>query len=137
MTINDETEFNGPIERLFARKSEQVVLTSREAALLKEAKRRIFERQRRDSAFANNRLFYAPDWDIMLGLFVAHLEGDELTIADACSLSISVKTQTALRFLRALEQEGLVENFGPNEEATNAAVHLTPKAFELMGLSLS
>jgi hypothetical protein len=54
------------------------------------------------------RLFIDPDWEIMLRLFAAELDGSSTRTADLLSSITTVPTSTLLRFLRVLEDDARV-----------------------------
>ena len=60
-------------------------------------RRRVF----RDAVFSN------PGWDILLDLFLAGADGHPLTVKAAC-LAATVSKTTGLRYLRRLDELGLV-----------------------------
>jgi DNA-binding MarR family transcriptional regulator len=64
-------------------------------------------RRRRDGLFAAG-LFGEPAWDILLDLFAADADGEEVTVSSACAAAAAPKT-TALRYIGRLERIGLVE----------------------------
>lgn len=53
-------------------------------------------------------LFADPAWDMMLDLFVRHVDGKVTSVSSACLGSAAPQT-TALRYLQALLSDGLVE----------------------------
>ena len=83
-------------------------------------------RQQRASYFAAD-LFADPAWDIMLDLFEAELEQRRVSISSAC-IGARVPTTTGLRWLRTLEQNGLVSRREDPLDRRRIFVELTPAA---------
>ncbi len=52
-------------------------------------------------------LFQDPAWDILLELYLAHGRGEALSVSAAC-VSAAVPATTALRYIRVLEERGMV-----------------------------
>lgn len=74
------------------------------------------ERRRRDAIFATAGLFGEPAWDMLLDIFVMHMNGKRISITSAC-IGACVPASTALRWLTILEQSGFVER---EDDATDA-----------------
>ena len=53
-------------------------------------------------------IFADPAWDIMLDLFAADLEQRRVSVSSAC-LAAAVPPTTALRWLKKLEEEQLIQ----------------------------
>ena len=83
-------------------------------------------RQQRASYFAAD-LFADPAWDIMLDLFEAELEQRRVSISSAC-IGARVPTTTGLRWLRTLEENGLVSRREDPLDRRRIFVELTPAA---------
>jgi hypothetical protein len=64
-------------------------------------------RESRRSLFGPN-LFSDPDWEIMLRVFAAELDGSSVRTADLIAGINSVPTSTLLRFVRVLEDDGRI-----------------------------
>jgi hypothetical protein len=136
MTIRDKPEATEPKESHinWMRNPEDEAQSN--SKLLAEAKRRINERKKRDATFGKGLFFGEPDWDILLGLFVAELEKSELSISEACSLAAGVRHQTAIRLLRAMAQRDLIEDFGSSNNAVTAPIRLTQRALKLLDATM-
>lgn len=67
----------------------------------------IQERRLRDKFFSNS-LFADPAWDMLLHLYAAYLKQDKTTTTNLCRAAATPHT-TALRWIGALETEGLVK----------------------------
>lgn len=89
-------------------------------------------RQLRTAAFSPvRRLFHDPAWDLILGLFIAHEEGVPVTIGEAAMLA-GLKADAGERWVRALQEEGLVKDW-PSEDATAVrSIGLTSQAVAMM-----
>lgn len=60
-------------------------------------------------------LFQDPAWDLLLDLYIAHVERREVAVTSAC-IAANVPPTTALRWISALVQRGLVERASdPND----------------------
>lgn len=84
----------------------------RELALL--AREMINERRARDRMLGSS-LFGEPAWEILLDLFVSQVEGQKVSVSNACDASEAPST-TGLRYLASLTRAGLVDRYdGPND----------------------
>jgi DNA-binding MarR family transcriptional regulator len=63
--------------------------------------------RRRRGKFFDAELFADPAWDILLELYAAHVAQRRATVSDVC-LGASVPATTALRWIKTLEQKGLI-----------------------------
>lgn len=77
-----------------------------EESALTAAKQILAVRRSREKMFGTD-LFSDPVWYILLELFVAHLEREDVTVGNAC-LAASVPTTSALRWCQELQERGLV-----------------------------
>ena len=57
--------------------------------------------------FFKESLFSDPAWDILLDLFIAHTDGGRRTVSTV-GLAGNIPQTTALRWINALEREGLI-----------------------------
>jgi DNA-binding MarR family transcriptional regulator len=81
--------------------------------------------------FFKAELFADPAWDMLLDLYRAELEQYRVSITSLCTAS-GVPTSTALRWLRALEQEGLITRRQDPLDGRRTFVALTSAAVEAM-----
>ncbi len=88
-------------------------------------------RRRRDKIFATETLFGEPAWDILLDLFVAAKEGRRVSVMSAC-IGAAVPSTTALRWISALEREGLLTREDDPDDARRTYVLLTPAGYTAM-----
>ena len=93
---------------------------------------RTLYRQRRLRArhFAGS-LFAEPMWDMLLDLFVADCERRRCTVKSVC-IGADVPTSTALRHLRWLEEQAMVERLANPRDDRSTHVRLTAKALAAM-----
>jgi hypothetical protein len=89
-------------------------------------------RQRRLRArhFAGS-LFAEPTWDMLLDLFIADCERRRITVKSVC-IGANVPMTTALRHLRWLHEQGLVERLSHPRDARSTHVRLTAEAIIAM-----
>ncbi|MEE4538282.1 MAG: hypothetical protein V2J51_07310 [Erythrobacter sp.] len=101
----------------------------RETAL--EAAERAYEdRRTRSEQFNDEQIFGEPAWDILLDLFIHHTRHEEVAIRSACVDSRA--PEITMRWLRALDSEGLIQiNPDPDDKAKKL-VTLTPSGYESM-----
>jgi DNA-binding MarR family transcriptional regulator len=83
------------------------------------------------SRFFKAELFADPAWDMLLDLYRAELDQHRVSITSLCTAS-AVPTSTALRWLRALEEEGLVRRRQDPLDGRRTFVGLTSAAVEAM-----
>lgn len=83
------------------------------------------KRRRRDSWFG--AVFGEPAWDILLDLFAAEAEGMQVSVSSAC-IAASVPATTGLRWLKTMEEEGLIVRKRPDNNKRLVLVELTDKA---------
>ena len=81
-------------------------------------------RRSRTAIFGNEELFGEPAWDILLDLYIAHLEGKPVSVSSACIGSASPPT-TGLRWLGVLADSGLIIREHDAEDQRRVLVRLT------------
>ena len=104
---------------------------TREPPALTLARTIYAERRRRDRTFPLD-IFGEPSWDILLDLFVARGEGRRVPTTSAC-IGAHVPPTTALRWLRLLEGQGLVEREEDERDGRRTFVRLSTKGMDLVG----
>jgi hypothetical protein len=67
----------------------------------------LIQARRARARYLNIELFADPAWDILLDLLRAEIAHERISVSSACIAS-AVPATTGLRWLRALEQRGLV-----------------------------
>lgn len=111
----------GPARARPAERLEMALVTARKA---------VADRRTRAAFIGSEEIFGEPAWDILLDLFIrqaAEQQDGSRAFAQADS-SVS----TAMRWLRVLEQTGLVELKADPTSANSCLVHLTPAGYEGM-----
>lgn len=83
-------------------------------------------REIRDSHLGSD-LFNDPAWNMLLDAYACDLDGRNISVSDACVASGAPYT-TGLRWLRALEDRGLIERKDDTYDRRRAFVALTPHA---------
>ncbi|MEP0191071.1 MAG: MarR family transcriptional regulator [Erythrobacter sp.] len=95
------------------------------------AKRIYAIRRRRSSIFGNPDLFGEPAWDILLDLYIAHVEQKPVSVSSACIGSASPST-TALRWLGVLAEDDLIIREQDRDDQRRVLVRLTERGVEAM-----
>lgn len=89
---------------------------------------RIRQRRLREKLFGTD-LFADPAWDMMLDLYAAQLEGNEVSVSSLC-IAAAVPTTTALRWIKLLSQRGwLLRSHDPGD-GRRVNMHLSETAKE-------
>lgn len=96
-----------------------------------ETVRKILKARRQRGNFFGEDLFGEPAWDILLELFAAELAQHKVSVSSACIGSAAPMT-TALRWLKKLEDNGLVSRQADAHDARRQWVQLSPHAFAAM-----
>lgn len=100
---------------------------SRSATIIKN----VIEARSRRGAFFPPALFADPAWDMLLDLFLAHKSQLRISASSLC-IAANVPSTTAHRWMRHLEDEGLVMRRGDPLDARRHFVELTPNAIEAL-----
>ena len=95
------------------------------------AKRIYAIRRRRGSIFGNPDLFGEPAWDILLDLYIAHIEQKPVSVSSACIGSAAPPT-TALRWLGVLAEDDLIIREQDRDDQRRVLVRLTERGVEAM-----
>jgi DNA-binding MarR family transcriptional regulator len=98
---------------------------------LRNIAREEYRRRRSRSDFFDSYLFAEPAWDILLDLYVAHVDEIRISITSACLASSSPST-TALRWVAILEGQGLVKRTGDKADQRRTWVSLTDLGVQKM-----
>lgn len=85
--------------------------------------------------FAQPGLFGEPAWDILLDLYVAHLDGRQVAVSSAC-IAACVPPTTALRYLNRLERSGLIRRRPDAKDHRRVLVAPSQRAIELIEQTL-
>ncbi|MEO0591035.1 MAG: hypothetical protein AAFZ11_10815 [Pseudomonadota bacterium] len=89
------------------------------------------KRRKRTSIFGDPELFGEPGWDILLDLYIAHVEGKPVSVSSACIGSASPPT-TGLRWLGVLTEQGFIAREHDPLDQRRVLVRLTDKALDAM-----
>lgn len=93
-----------------------------------DAARMLYRARRwRDRLFGDPALFGEPGWDLLLDLYLARADGKRVPVTSAC-IGAAVPTTTALRWLGALEEQGLITRQSDNSDARRVFVELSDRA---------
>ena len=96
-----------------------------------ETARALYRERRLRARHFPGSLLVEPTWDILLDLFIADRERRKITVKSVC-ISANVPTTTALRHLRWLHEQGLVERLNHPRDARSIHVRLTADALTAM-----
>lgn len=88
-------------------------------------------RREREAIFGKAELFGEPAWDILLDLYVAHVERKSVSVSSACIGSASPPT-TGLRWLGILAEEGFVIREADPQDQRRVLVRLSDKGLAAM-----
>ncbi|WP_299192451.1 winged helix DNA-binding protein [uncultured Erythrobacter sp.] len=88
-------------------------------------------RRRRSTIFGNPELFGEPAWDILLDLYVAHVEGKPVSVSSACIGSAAPPT-TGLRWLGVLAEHDLILREHDPDDQRRVLVRLTEEGLAAM-----
>jgi DNA-binding MarR family transcriptional regulator len=90
----------------------------------------VSERNARSSFFSDS-LFAEPAWDMLLDLYCAHLAQQRACVTSVCASS-PVPLSTAVRWLKALEGQGLVSRSQDPLDSRRFFVCLTAEGLKKM-----
>lgn len=93
--------------------------------------RKILKSRGRRTSLFSERLFGEPAWDMLLELYLAELEQQRISIGSLC-IGSRVAATTALRWIRALECEGLITRTSDPLHGRRILVRLVPEAVSAM-----
>ena len=88
-------------------------------------------RRKRGAIFGNPELFGEPAWDILLDLYIAHVENKAVSVSSACIGSAAPPT-TGLRWLGVLTEHGLILREHDPEDQRRVLVRLTDRGLSAM-----
>jgi DNA-binding MarR family transcriptional regulator len=93
----------------------------------RERVNRLIAARSKRSRYLSPELFGEPAWDILLDLLRAELAGEPISISSAC-IAADIPASTGLRWLKVLEQKGLVARQYDPRDARRTFVVLTSQA---------
>jgi predicted transcriptional regulator len=99
--------------------------------ILLDTARALYRERRLRARYFAGSLFAEPTWDMLLDLFIADRERRRVTVKSVC-IGSNVPTTTAMRHLRWLHEQGLVERLNHPRDARSTHVRLTEKAITAM-----
>jgi len=99
----------------------------RQEADLLERVRIIAERRVERYQYLPAEMFGEPAWDMLLDLYLASGDGKSISVSSACIASRAPAT-TALRWLRRMEQLGLVARVNDDSDRRRVYVTITDAA---------
>lgn len=91
-----------------------------------EAIRALIRARRHRARYFPSELFADPAWDMMLDLFEAEISQRRVSVSAAC-LAAGVPPTTALRWLKALTDQGLFVRRADPRDARRVFVELSPE----------
>jgi len=109
----------------------ETVEETRRAAFAEMARASYSKRRKRSAIFDDPDLFGEPGWDILLDLYIAHVEDKPVSVSSACIGSAAPPT-TGLRWLGVLAEQDLVAREHDPRDQRRVLVRLTEKALIAM-----
>jgi len=91
----------------------------------------VIDARSRRGAYLPPSLFADPAWDMLLDLFLAHHSQLRISVSSLCIAS-NVPTSTALRWLKTLEEQGLISRRVDPLDARRHFIDLTQSAVEAL-----
>ena len=91
----------------------------------------IFRARRLRSHFFDDQLFADPAWDMLLDLFHADLTYRRVSVSSLC-IAAAVPATTAIRWVKALTERGLLVRRSDPFDGRRVYVELTPEAASAM-----
>lgn len=91
----------------------------------------IYRTRRRRLQYFDRELFGEPCWDMLLDLFANKALGRRVNVTSLC-LAANVPQATGLRYLRLLEDKGLVERTHAPDDRRVTLVKMTQMAYTQM-----
>lgn len=91
---------------------------------LDRAKSYYRKRRAREQMFGNSDLFADPAWDLLIDLFIAYEEGQQVSVSSAC-IAAAVPGTTALRWINVLESRGHIARENDPYDARRIFIALT------------
>ena len=91
------------------------------------------KRRRSREAIVGSGLFADPAWDMLLDLAAAHAEGKRISVTSLCIAS-TVPPTTALRYIDALLNEGLIVRVRDQVDRRRTLIELSREGLRRMAL---
>jgi hypothetical protein len=105
--------------------------TGRTRTALQAARKVFRDRQLRSDFIGSNALFGEPAWDMLLDLFIKQAENEELAPRSA-DVGFKAAISTELRWMKVLEQHGLIVSRVDPDDGDRLLIHLAPTGYEGM-----
>ena len=96
---------------------------------------RIIRARRGRQHYFSAHLFSDPAWDLLLALALAHFEQQKLSVSELCKAAEAPHT-TALRYIQALMDEGLVVSRQDRLDGRRKFLSLSEAGIDQMSLYL-
>lgn len=93
--------------------------------------RAMLRRRRIRGRFFDAALFADPAWDMLLDLMAARLEGEQVAVSSLC-IAAAVPPTTALRWIRAMTEQGLFERHDDPKDGRRIFIRLTDACAQAM-----
>lgn len=93
--------------------------------------RKAIAMRRLRNRFFDEALFADPAWDILLDLAAARIEGGQVAVSSLC-IAAAVPATTALRWISAMTDQGLLERQDDMRDRRRVNVALSDRAFAAM-----
>lgn len=107
----------------------QRLARSREEVALDAATHALADRRARAEHFDSLRLFGEPAWDILLDLYIHQARQEAVTVKSAI-IGSGASAVTVMRWLNALDQEGLVRSETDPTDDRQMLLRLTAEGYE-------
>jgi hypothetical protein len=130
-SANGERDLRQHIHRTHALPENGGSLEQRRILYAEFAREAYATRRRRSRIFQNDELFGEPAWDILLDLYIAHVEKKSVSVSSACIGSAAPPT-TGLRWLGVLADQQLVMREHDPEDQRRVLVRLTERGLTAM-----
>jgi DNA-binding MarR family transcriptional regulator len=89
------------------------------------------QRERIASAYTTEPIFSDPTWDILLDLYIHQIQGRPVSVSSCCIAS-QVAATTALRYIAALEEQGLIAREPHEHDKRSSLLRLTASGLRMM-----
>lgn len=102
-----------------------------EASLDPHSIRSLIRVRRLRDRFFQEELFADPAWDILLDLMASRLEGTKVSVSSLC-IAAAVPATTALRWIKAMTDDGYLERRADPTDARRVYIHLSDATAQKM-----
>jgi hypothetical protein len=111
--------------------TEGIKISSADTILVEVARQIYSARRKRSMLIDDDEFFGEPAWDIYLDLYIAAHERRDVSVTSAC-LAMTLPPTTALRWLRLMEDEGIVVRERDERDSMRSNGRLSAEAFTRM-----